>query len=758
MAEKLTPEQINDLLKEKLDLQEKSIAEQEKELNLQKEILSRSQEQETSYRGRIVQLTHQIELLQTESSLIDRKVKSGLMSHEQALQLKAELEKQHALLKLNVEEMEQYVVTTQDAVTAAKELGNEFGSIFAAFGKNQYLNSDNFIKLGKSIQGGEASLIGFGNAMSNVGLKSFVDSMLGLVFELDKSETAFRRATGANQAFTREVTAGYERTRLSTVSIEANNAAWQALYQSYTDFTLISPEARKEIGDTTAVLSKLGISAADSAKGMQVATKAMGQTGAGAAGTLREIAALATDIGEPPQKLAQQFSAMAPSMAKLGDEMGDSFKRLARIQKLTGLEMGRLLHLTDKFDTFEGAAEMTGKLNAALGGNFVNAMDMMMETDPAARFTAIRDSLEDAGLTFDKMSYYQRKFFADSLGLSDVSELAALMSGDMEGAGVETMKTSAEYADMADRAREMASVQEKFNAMLQSMIPIVEPLIDNLNAFANWLTASDGRVRAFTYTLTGLWIGFKLLRFWTLLSTKAAMKQAAASSAQAAAAAQQAAANSALAPTQTAVGRTAGAAAPGMAAFAATTLGIGVGVGAAAGGIALMVMAFKELFDVMAGPGLDQFGGFIATIALGAPLMFLAGLGLAAMGIGFGAMALGLWGVNAKKLESIAEFTTALANTSISEMKQVTAEIENVVEAMDRLPEYKATVLEQVLKTTANAMGAGKGATERSRDFNRSPEKIEIVLKLDRKVLAREVRLIGGMDQAAANRGEGTPP
>ena len=71
MAEKLTPEQINDLLKEKLDLQEKSIAEQEKELNLQKEILSRSQEQETSYRGRIVQLTHQIELLQTESSLVE---------------------------------------------------------------------------------------------------------------------------------------------------------------------------------------------------------------------------------------------------------------------------------------------------------------------------------------------------------------------------------------------------------------------------------------------------------------------------------------------------------------------------------------------------------------------------------------------------------------------------------------------------------------------------------------------------------------
>ena len=40
---------------------------------------------------------------------------------------------------------------------------------------------------------------------------------------------------------------------------------------------------------------------------------------------------------------------------------------------------------TNKFDTFEGAADQAGKLNAALGGNFVNAMDLMMATNPAER-------------------------------------------------------------------------------------------------------------------------------------------------------------------------------------------------------------------------------------------------------------------------------------------------------------------------------------------------------------------------------------
>ena len=46
--------------------------------------------------------------------------------------------------------------------------------------------------------------------------------------------------------------------------------------------------------------------------------------------------------------------------------------------------MEKVLNIVSKFDTFEGAAEAAGKLNAALGTNAVNAMDLLMETDPAA--------------------------------------------------------------------------------------------------------------------------------------------------------------------------------------------------------------------------------------------------------------------------------------------------------------------------------------------------------------------------------------
>jgi uncharacterized membrane protein YidH (DUF202 family) len=155
-----------------------------------------------------------------------------------------------------------------------------------------------------------------------------------------------------------------------------------------------------------------------------------------------------------------------------------------------------LLSLTDKFDTFEGAAEMTGQLNAALGGNFVNAMDMMMETDPVGRFEQLRGALDSAGLTFDDMSYYQRKFFAESMGLSDVGDLALMMSGNMDALGSETNKTAAEYEEMAQKAAEQATVQEKFQGFLDDIMRTIvdSGMLDDIHELFDQFARTKGQV------------------------------------------------------------------------------------------------------------------------------------------------------------------------------------------------------------------------------------------------------------------------
>jgi hypothetical protein len=193
------------------------------------------------------------------------------------------------------------------------------------------------------------------------------------------------------------------------------------------------------------------------------------------------------DIGVAPSKMAADFAAAGPQIAKLGRNGVQAFKDLSVTAKIAGIEVGRLLAITEKFDTFEGAANQAGKLNAALGGNFVNAMELMTATNPAERFGMIRDSVLDAGLAFDDMSYYQRKFYADAMGLSDVSELAAVMSGNMQALDGDIGKTSAQYEEMAKRAQTVQTFQEQLNALFADMVPLVMPLLGSLLGFLQLL-------------------------------------------------------------------------------------------------------------------------------------------------------------------------------------------------------------------------------------------------------------------------------
>ena len=104
----------------------------------------------------------------------------------------------------------------------------------------------------------------------------------------------------------------------------------------------------------------------------------MGQSCMQAKQTSQALVAYAKDLGVSPKMMAEGYAKLSTQLAKLGKDGVRAFKDLARVQKITGMEMEKVLKLINEFDTFDDAATMAGKLNAALGGNFVNAMDMMI--------------------------------------------------------------------------------------------------------------------------------------------------------------------------------------------------------------------------------------------------------------------------------------------------------------------------------------------------------------------------------------------
>lgn len=418
------------------------------------------------------------------------------IAEQQATKAKAIKENNAEELKaanLRIEKLREQQKELQKTKSDFDRLSKSFTSMISEAGQQKAPDIGKMFNIENAIQGFGDLRMASKAAIAQMAagaIVAFAQAIVDLAIDLGDAEMAFMKATGANQDFARSVTNSYEQTRQFGVGIEDISRSYQTLYTTFTDFTMVSQDQRESLAETAAVLDRLGISNESFAASVQLSTKSLGMSVPQVRQNMLDLEKFAENLGVAPQQLADDFNNAGGALAKLGADGTQAFKDLAIAAKTTGLSIERIINLTEKFDTFEGAAEQAGKLNAALGGNFVNAMDLMMATDPAERFEMIRDSLLDTGLSFDEMSYYQKNFFKDSLGLSDVTELAALMSGEMDLVAGATQESSQSLLDAANRAREMASFQEKLNMLFVQMIPIITPVVDLLSDLTLFLSAA----------------------------------------------------------------------------------------------------------------------------------------------------------------------------------------------------------------------------------------------------------------------------
>ena len=418
--------------------------------------------------------------------------------------------------KKEIKQNDKLIKQQKNLKTSTDKLSKSIGGLLggSAPSIDSMLNPDkimqtvkDFKTLSEGVGGAGAAMKVLAASAAKTGLLVLAINTLKLSKELGDGENAFIRATNASNDFARNITNTYEEGRKFTASSKDMYAAATSLTKGFTDFTFQSDEAQRMIVTNTAALNKMGLSNQAVAKSLQVMTKSFGMTGKQGVKQLGNLEKFAENLQVPLEQLGADFQANAGDLAKLGDNGMEAFKGLAKAAKVTGLEMSKILNLTRQFDTFEGAARSAGKLNAALGGNFVNAMDLMMETDPAARLNQMRDAILDTGLSFDEMSYYQRNFYKDALGLGSVSDLAAVLSGDMESVGDETMKSSQELKELREQARATASFQEQLNAVFAQMIPILTPLIDGFSGLLKFISDNIGVIKLLGGTLLAVFGG-----------------------------------------------------------------------------------------------------------------------------------------------------------------------------------------------------------------------------------------------------------
>jgi len=578
-----------------------------------------------------------------------------------------------------------------DAQNAVLEASKEFNkSLDMSTGLSRKVTKG-FLKIAAA--GGDVA-----SAMQSVGAtlfrladsaaSSFIDKQISSISELlvsyDKQSTAFEKQYALGEASQDQIKSLYKEMNQYGASVEDVTKAYGALATGFTDFTMIAGTQQKAIAETATTLERAyGIANGDFASGMQNATKMMGMTAGQAEGYQRELAATAEALGVPPAQLAAQFASMGPQFAKFGNQAGKAFKDLARVSKITGMELEKVLAITSKFDTFEGAAEQAGQLNAALGGNFVNAMDLMMATDPAERFGMIRDAITSTGLSFDDMSYYQKQFYTNSLGLSDVGDLALMMSGNMDMMSGSSNESAAALIEQKQRAKDLMTVQEKMNAMFAENSELLLDYLGYIQTAATIMQDWGFVIGLVAIGIKGISIAMGVARAVMLLLTASSTYRAASLTAETTATGALTTATNLLSGALARLRAAGGGLSqilkkmlPIILSIGLAAVGVGIGVLAASFGVAAMAESFKELSGwataglvaVLLGMG-GAIWALATTTATASPLLLVAaealipfGLGIALIGAGIG-LAAGGMGLLAEGLggivESLVKFSSA---------------------------------------------------------------------------------------------------
>ena len=431
---------------------------------------------------------------------------------------------------------------------------------------------------------------GFGKKMkelltvSNIaaaGITKVAQVSLYLAVEQDKAAVAFNKSTGQAGEYTSQIQ-GLERSMFNAgVTSGEAGQAFADLFNTVTDFSNMSKGTQMNLAKTVAVLNELGVSSSESAQSIQFLTKVMGQSTDQAAAQTREIFAFAQELGVSAAGMSADFIKMQPQIAALGDTGVQAFKDLQAQAKATGMSFDSLLSITAKFDTFAGAADQVGKLNAIMGGPFLNTLEMVATTDPAERMRKLSEGINASGLSFDQMSYYQKKAMTSAAGLNSEMELAMLLSGKLETARG-PQKTQAQLVDLQEQTTQFNTVMDELKQLAMSLAVSFGPIVNIIKTMVDGLTYMAPLIKVI---IAGLGI-------WALAAGKAAVATAYATGGASALAASAALATVGIGIGSFMVGSAAGGQSPGQ--FA-------VGTGAAPGGMALVGERGPEMVSLPKG-------------------------------------------------------------------------------------------------------------------------------------------------------------
>jgi len=345
-----------------------------------------------------------------------------------------------------------------------------------------------------------------GVSLTSALFQKFVDNAAELLSKVNEGNAQFAKTTG--QIADRTFNFGMGLSQFGIGFEELNKAAGE-LFVSMSGFSNLNKNVQKDLAESAAKMELLGVSASTTGKIINDLTKGMRMTADEARTTNEYLARAAIGMGVPPQKMAQEFAAATPKMAAFGKQGVEVFIQLQKQAKSLGMEMNTLMGIVgDTFDTFEGGARAAGRLNAILGGDYLNSVEMLNATE-SERIEILKRSFDMSGKNFDSLDKYEKKAIAASLGISDLNEASKLFGSSTSDLNADMEKQAATQEKLEAVQKEAVTTQKKMNEIFNGFLVIIKPLVSTIETLVEWITWLNDKAFGFGGTLIGVGLGIK---------------------------------------------------------------------------------------------------------------------------------------------------------------------------------------------------------------------------------------------------------
>jgi hypothetical protein len=309
----------------------------------------------------------------------------------------------------------------------------------------------------------------------------------------DAQRAAIAKLNGGLDTYAKELGDGMNQATKFGLSLQQFGEGFLAVQEGLTQLNTLSARSRQNLSNLASQMKILGMDSF--VQNVETGIQVLGMTADRAGEVQKELLGLGSALGPKFKKMID--SEFGPAMASLSAHTRNKaikvFKELAVQSRITGLELSKLQAFAEQFDTFEGSAEIVGKLNAALGGNYFNSLELLRASE-SERVKMIREGIALSGRRFKDLSRFEQKFAAQALGVSSVAEAHKLLRTETQKEADELAKLTAQglkfnlsAEQMRQRVANTRSAKEKLNQILQNLLVVFTPLILKVNEFLTML-------------------------------------------------------------------------------------------------------------------------------------------------------------------------------------------------------------------------------------------------------------------------------